>query len=81
MKRLLEWIKSQLFEYEKLPTPNARCAYIPTDESPWGVIVWQGGKWAFHSTRSTRNMARLHAGSICRAGFPAKVVRLIVPTR
>lgn len=58
-----------------------RVPYIPTNESPWAVIVWRGNRWQFYDTRSTRDQARNLAGSLSRAGEPARVVRAIIPTR
>ena len=57
------------------------CFYIPTEESPWAVIVWNKGKWEFESTRHTRAKARNLANLLSKAGQPARVVRAMIPTR
>lgn len=62
-------------------TPRKRVPYIPTNESPWSVIVWRGKRWQFYGFRTTRDQARNLAGSLSRSGEPARVVRAIIPTR
>ena len=57
------------------------CFYIDTKESPWAVIVWIGGKWTFEATRPKRESARNLRDYWREKGYPAKVVRAMIPTR
>jgi len=61
--------------------PRKRCAYIPTNESPWAVISNTGEKWKFSGVFPTRAEARNLAKSYHQSGYKARVVRAIIPTR
>jgi len=61
--------------------PRKRTAYIPTNESPWAIIVWYQGKWEFYAIRPTRKEGRALVKQLEYRGKPARVVRVIVPTR
>jgi len=62
-------------------TPRKRVPYIPTDESPWSVIIYSGGKWKYDTTWPTRRNARIYARNHHGCGIKTRVVRAIIPTR
>lgn len=73
-----------LYRLESKPVDKPKhrpCHYIPTDESPWVVIIWRNKKWQFFCTSGTREGARNIAKSHRDFGEPAKVVRAMIPTR
>lgn len=68
----------------KLKTPRKRVPYIPTNESPWGIISYEQGKWrvALYYVWATREAAREEARKYSKSfNVRTRVVRLIVPTR